>query len=93
MGKKNSKSNWMPHEEYLKLRAQQVRDSAANAILSQNLPNVPALPAYETGWSGLISKAEGKLGVSDETRIKWHTFYLCKMNILYFPQLFFCHHL
>ena len=62
----------MPHEEYLKLRAQQVRDSAANAILSQNLPNVPELPAYDTGWGGLISKVEGNLGISDETRIKWH---------------------
>jgi hypothetical protein len=66
MGKKNSKSNWLSHEEYLKLRAQQVRDSAANAILSQNLPNVPALPAYETGWSGLISKTEGKLVLSSD---------------------------
>lgn len=73
MGQRNKNNNKKPSiDEYFDSRAAFVRDSAANAVLMQNMPYVPKLPAYDTGWNGLISKIEGKLGVSDATRIKWH---------------------
>ena len=45
-------------EDYLERRAMQVSDSAANAILSQQLPNVPKVPAYK-GLTGLVMGAFG----------------------------------
>ena len=52
-------------EEYAEERARQVRDSAANAILSQNLPNVPRI-ASRYPWS----LAAEILGMSNEERIR-----------------------
>ena len=72
MAKKNKNNHTPTLEEYLEDRAAYVRDSAANVILQQKLPDIPKLPAFTTGWNGALSYLEGLVGVSDATRIAWH---------------------